>query len=594
MRILTFCILTSFLVFLTVKTYASGTPLARAEISSKEIHQITGSFSLALKFDINEDFIIQGEPQYTLPAGWSGGCTDVLKGKKCEKIKPFGLVVQLAYPAVSLPFYPQTISVSIAVTSVKDTAVKEIIVSKGKVYFTPYNTVEIWRLADFHNMDRVWLAEGSNIDTTRKYISKNSIPASNIPHNYIMKETWEDDFKLVRVEGLAYSIPMLAIHPDSFALYNNEDLPTGINPDSLFQEEPSSNEISTQALIRPTRIFRGIIQGRLVTTIINDLGDPVVIPLAGVNVLLKEYDWYANENFGETYTDDNGNFTFTYFREQTFAEGRNIELFLKYKTRNGQFDIKVKPSAIFGGTYEEHSWLGDQGQLINNNYGDINISNDAFKPLHWAFRAWRFSVNNGVALIPDLTILPFANESYFLPDGISGWTSPINRPTIRLESIDCIHENIIYHEFGHFFQWNIQLRNFTIPIAADKSGDHDWPFENTSRFAWIEGWGDAFQMIVDAAYRAEDGEYGFDEQSFRLGNGAEFESRIPHPTTSINRGFESEYYIACAIYDLWDGPNKGLPVEIPGTRIPGTTGPGTHGFNDRLSANWLTDDDIMI
>ena len=573
--------------FKSAPLLASGTPLAKGEMVTKEIAYQNGTLEIQVKVKTTSDVFFASEPTFTLPKGWAVNHINKLKKTKCKKDGPIIFTLIVSYPKTNLPFFPKEISCAIKVESVSDSAVAQTIFVEGRIYFTPYKTVEIWSAADFHNSKRVWLTENSAINKTRIYIPKNSIPKTNIPKNYSMQALWEDDYTLKRVEGLAYSIPMLAIHPDSIAKYNNDDLPIGVEPDSLFETTvPALSpqlKVNSTAKIRLKRRFTGTISGRLVTHIINDLGQYKTIPLVGVNILLKEYDWYANETFAEVHTGSDGYFSFTYNEDQSFAEGKTITLFLKYKSRNTTYDIKVKEHSVFGGSYEETTWLSDQGQNVSLNLGEVYLDNDAYKPLHYAVRAWQFSNNNGIYLRPDLTILAYQAESYFLPDGAGGISSPITRPTIRLGDGDENDENTIYHEFGHFFQWNVQDKNYATPIFKDKSGDHVWYETNTSRAAWTEGWADAFQMILDAAYWYEDMEYGYDNDDVR----PTYEVR---DIWNFSNGMESEYYIACAIYDLWDGKNKGLPNRMP--RRPGT--PNIHGYNDEENGTWETTDNVQL
>jgi hypothetical protein len=86
------------------------------------------------------------------------------------------------------------------------------------------------------------------------------------------------------------------------------------------------------------------------------------------------------------------------------------------------------------------------------------------------------------------------------------------------------------------------------------------------------------KVILDAVYRDENGdgvynvnieEYGYDQFQRR------FERRNIYG--NITNGIRSEYNMACAIYDLWDGPAKGLPTLFP---VPTGQVSNRHGFND--------------
>ena len=116
----------------------------------------------------------------------------------------------LSFPDTNnLPFYPQYVEMKL-LTNGKDSSFQTIIMA-GKVYFTPYNSVEIWNLTDFYDLKRNWLAEDS-IAPPRIYIHRDSIPQSNLGNDMSIYErdsaTWDhwwlDNFREIEIEGLAY------------------------------------------------------------------------------------------------------------------------------------------------------------------------------------------------------------------------------------------------------------------------------------------------------------------------------------------------------------------------------------------------------
>ena len=55
------------------------------------------------------------------------------------------------------------------------------------------------------------------------------------------------------------------------------------------------------------------------------------------------------------------------------------------------------------------------------------------------------------------------------------------------------------HEFGHVIMYKLQGNNIKIPYGVEGVNGHSWSNENTGLLAWIEGWANAIQMIMDAA-----------------------------------------------------------------------------------------------
>jgi hypothetical protein len=119
----------------------------------------------------------------------------------------FMATYSLNYDVNTLPYYPKSFSIQHATATQKNAAM-------GMVYITPYNTVEIWNMADFNNLSRTWIAPvDGTTEPTRIFVDPSLIPVSDIPANYAPTESWQTDFHEVIIPGLAYSIPMLPEEP---------------------------------------------------------------------------------------------------------------------------------------------------------------------------------------------------------------------------------------------------------------------------------------------------------------------------------------------------------------------------------------------
>ena len=174
--------------------------------------------------------------------------------------------------ASSLPFYQQY--VEFIVVSDADSYKRTENILAGYVYFTPYNTTEIWNIEDFYSLKRVWHTPTSPAPQ-RIFIPKYKIPQSDITDWSLYERDsatwdhwWVDNFRELEVAGLPYDILMTPIPFDSISYY--DDIDDGI--DSLLQN--------------PTRLttFSGTIRGRVVSTIQKDIiggSTPLKIGLAG-------------------------------------------------------------------------------------------------------------------------------------------------------------------------------------------------------------------------------------------------------------------------------------------------------------------------
>ncbi len=492
------------------------------------------------------------------------------------------------------PFYPEEIEIKQKVLrgNILNLSLEPTIIStKGMFYFTPYKTLEIWNISDFNNLKRRWLNEFDSPDTSVSQISKDDIPVSNIPDNYgeyletLPFDDRERELHEVYVPGLAYAVLMKALPQDTLDKYKGTDgyevMPTA----------EDSAEVQA-ALIKVTRTFRGRVNGKLVHMKTNDVGVRVEVPLSGLEIRLKEKDagGLFDQTFGTTITNQNGEFYFEYDEEQSFFEGKDIDLYLQVISRNKTYEIHA--SNVIGTNYKKTLWKANgagqwfyaEGMRFElNNTSDI----DPYSATHWAYNGFKYFEQNGEPLGKSLRI-----DVFFGGDNAGSFFNPYAfRPTLKITDDAGEDENTIYHEFGHYAQYRLQDNEFRLPKGIYGNGfEHYWSRSNTTRLAWIEGWANAVQFILDAAYWEEDMEYGFD-----IGTPTEVREPWFSWTTNtpnswnITNGFQSEYYIACAIYDLWDGAGKGLPNTIPNT--------DDHGFDDSGQDNatgWVTIDDIEL
>ncbi|OQA89012.1 MAG: hypothetical protein BWY27_00890 [Bacteroidetes bacterium ADurb.Bin234] len=473
----------------------------------------------------------------------------------------------------NLPFYPQYVELKLL--SNKQDSNFQVVTIAGKVYFTPYNSIEIWSLEDFYNLKRYWLEEDT-IDRQRIYIPRDSIPLSDLTDPSLYERdsaTWDhwwiDNFREIEVEGLAYTILMSPVPFDSLEYYY--DIYDIDNIDTSAPMQKSGN------------IFTGIISGRLTANIENDLKSYASISeigLAGLRVCLLDKDGLFYENYGETYTDEDGYFQIPYVKTQTVLEGEKVELYIRvFSETNSSYTVQ---SRNFWGVYKSDFYVGkcDQGAgAITKNIKITTDKADGFRATHWVRKGIKYFYDQNVSCMSGgLKIKINCLGSY-----ANVYTG---QPTLHIETGDGGHENTVYHEFGHYTMYRLQKNNMLIPYGRNGVNLHSWTSENTGLLAWIEGWASAMQMILDAAHWQEDNEYGLDEAKYSFENLEIF--------SNINNGFRSEYHIALAIYDLWDGPNKGLPGRIPYFNI--------HGWNDSEIEtklpysyySWKSNDDIEL
>ena len=467
----------------------------------------------------------------------------------------------------NLPFYPCEFSCKVNYTSRSIPAYTELVFM---VYYTPYNTIEIWDLETFYSLPRRWLNSKDNPNALRIPVAQSAIPQTNIvdfsayePNSTNWNDWRFDNFREYKVDGLAYTVLMKPIPIDSLAYYD------AIEDDSIKIEGNRS------------RTFTGTITGRITA----ETGDGTgIIGLAGLKVELREQDgviikWY--QNFGTTYTNNDGYYNIAYEISQANAEGSQVELYLRVSAiDDGTYNVVSNNLIYITHTYQERigSYGTNAGIITKNIVMADSTKYDAYRCVHWVRKGCMYFDGNNISsnFRSGIRIRTHCLGSY------SDNYAYLDKPTLHIEKDYGKFEGIVYHEFGHTAMYFLQNRYMKFPYGIYGVNNHNPNIENTSLLAFYEGWADFVAAMLDAFYFNEDNEYGKKEPYNR-----DYEHNY---IFNISNGFRSEYNIATALYDLWDGSDKGLPNVIPNTNY--------HGWDDSNNIynqnNWSINDNISL
>ena len=262
------------------------------QFKSYESKTVGGFLKLTLNLKAKKDFDfsdfkgMESENNF-----FKASCTGIPKGK-LRKDDIYCTYITISYNISKLPYYPVKVTAKFLHT--EESGEKVDYWRSCYVYFTPYNTVEIWDEKDFYNIKREWL-KGSLTTNDRKYVPRKSIPKSNIPANYVPKE--DEEYDMTFIEGLAYAVPML--YPD-FPGYNTSD--------------SSGRRATREGCGAGRKRFKGQIGNtRIFTWHIPDGGAaPVQIWLKGARVEIWRDNAIFDDHIGTTYTDDNGFFNYVF------------------------------------------------------------------------------------------------------------------------------------------------------------------------------------------------------------------------------------------------------------------------------------------
>jgi hypothetical protein len=114
------------------------------------------------------------------------------------------LTINCDYDTINLPYYSQDFKVT--VTESGGYSLSE----SCKLFFTPYNSLEIWNIYEYYATQRVWLPPTGN--PQRVYIPKSQIPISDITDSIMY--TTDYVVALRYYDDLPYAVPFNM--PDTF------------------------------------------------------------------------------------------------------------------------------------------------------------------------------------------------------------------------------------------------------------------------------------------------------------------------------------------------------------------------------------------
>lgn len=418
---------------------------------------------------------------------------------------------------------------------------REDAVGRIYLYFTPWRSIEVWNQGDFGALNRVWMQEqGAG---TFPYVAQSQVPGSNIPTGFVVQEDWQENFYDVFVEGLGYSIPMMAIHPDSLTAADSLSAYKRINPylfNGRVTGEISSDFFQDGTLDHDFQVQRG---------------------LAGIRVEL--WNWGGLVPIASGVTDMDGAFDFPY---STYKSLPAVRFYLKFKALCPEHDIRGYTDASMPRVARANTprqWVSYNAALPNNtedmDFGDMELNEGVFRGVSQSFLAYEFIENeSSYNLVDGLNVLVLSanvirQSTFFWPNILcehvpyGGIITQFNgnvmqRPSIFLERHR--DENTAWHEFGHFVMWNVQ--NFCWTELVTSTGSHSAQFEENPRLSWNEGFASGMETITDLHYHYIDQESTYDRA---------LDYEIERKYEDLN-GYISEYYITMALRDMFDGATQ--------------------------------------
>lgn len=172
-------LLLSFLFLIICGLKAQDNNPVFSAVNSIEINDQCGVFQFTVDYVFLDSISIQRSSQILAPNGWNVSLSPNIAGGTYIIGDSINTLVTVQYPIDNIPFFSQTIEIK----NYTDSSTGLILIHTfAKIFFTPYNTIEVWNTEDYFNLPRRWFCEENIPDNikARQFITRDSIPVSNI------------------------------------------------------------------------------------------------------------------------------------------------------------------------------------------------------------------------------------------------------------------------------------------------------------------------------------------------------------------------------------------------------------------------------
>lgn len=287
---------------------------------------------------------------------------------------------------------------------------------------------------------------------------------------------------------------------------------------------------------------------------IDDLGN--FHPLRRVMVELYDRDIIGSTYVGTTYTDNYGNYSFTFDHNDNIFENGGADFFVRVYA--GDSNALVKNSNcnnyyIESNVYENVSI----GSFLEISFG-IDMSTDtgkAFQISQAILTARDYAWNMMGEMPEDVTVIyPIGNRCEY-NDSSKKIKITGNAPESTSYPNSYASWDVIMHEYGHHIQYHVEIINYpdvdshsSFLNDADTLGNKDQGI----RLAWAESWPTVFGLLAQDYYSVYlsniDKVCNTHYESY---NGLDYNIE----TTTVTKGEACERSIMAVLWDLYDGAN---------------------------------------
>lgn len=136
-----------YALFLQIRVNACEQEPLQIKVLSSEYMTITGSFEFTAKYFFLDSISFSETSFFELPSGWTANFNPEINGSSFNKNDSIIVTISINYPINNVPYFVQYIVFKHRVRILNSLPDDYYDISFSvMVYFTPYNTIEIWNM----------------------------------------------------------------------------------------------------------------------------------------------------------------------------------------------------------------------------------------------------------------------------------------------------------------------------------------------------------------------------------------------------------------------------------------------------------------
>lgn len=294
------------------------------------------------------------------------------------------------------------------------------------------------------------------------------------------------------------------------------------------------------------------------------LADGTILALKQTKVELRDDEAIGSRVIATTYTDNNGNYSFTFANEDDWYDWENggLDVFIRWYSETYTFD--VNQSFVFEYNYFDSKVVDNvaSGTTTRFNYyikydESLNL-NKFFYVQQGMIVGQRFAEAMGMSTDNYIHVI-YPAEAFIGTDTAFCWGEVWDNCFAAIGKNKYKDIDTLIHEYGHFVEvsmgnygadlWEIIMNNPNHTVKADHFVDKE-DKEYAMELTWSEAWATVFSQLAQSYYKSE---------YIKINGFADAKDRtfdVENVSVEANSGEAQEYAVIGMLWDLYDSSSS--------------------------------------